>query len=351
MFDGKFLCTLTALIVAVVAICNFNPGKSEPVVENWWSTAGFGPPRTNVLAKGPKGRVSVLQDTYNPTIWNNSTGLATNMASAPGIAGPSLGSRENFGGARGAEFFQTPGTFQSNLSPRFANTQFGSNIRYNAPAFKNMGVPKSPLGYANMAKENYTPGQSSESYGCGCGGAGCFAADCAGPARSQSPKSCGAGKAPPLMASGYANGDFNPQLEKAIDAMPANGGTTNTLPIGTMSAVTNMGEELGNVVMYDRLTYANRNSRLYSQGCMIRGDLAISPGPPGWFRPSVDPAIDLNPGAMNVLGGVHNETAGNLAALINKTTGWNTIGGVAMTNQELASVGSSGNDINYTSFP
>jgi hypothetical protein len=352
MFDGKFLCTLTALIVAVVAICNFNPGKSEPVVENWWNTTSLGgAPRTQVLAKNPNGRVSVLQDTYNPTIWNSSTGLATNMASAPGIAGPNLGHRENFGGAKGAEFFQTPGTFQSNLSPRFANTQFGSNIRYNAPAFKNMGVPKSPLGYANMAKENYTPEQSSEGYGCGCGGAGCFAADCAGPARSQSPKSCGAGSAPPQMASAYANGDFNQQLEEAIDEMPASSGFTNTLPIGTMNTVTNMGEELGNVVMYDRLTYANRNSRLYSQGDFIRGDLAITPAACDWFRPSVDPAIDLNPGAMNVLGGVRNETAGQLASLINKTTGWNTIGGVAMSNQELASLGSSGNDINYTAFP
>ena len=335
MFDGKFVCTLTALIVAVVAICNFNPHKSSPVVENWWGNPSWGPPRTEVLARN-KGNTSVLQATYNTKLWENSPGLAANRANAPGVAGP--------------EFFQTPGTFQSNLSPRFANTQFGSQIRYNAPAFKNMGVPKSPLGYANMAKENYTPG-SNEGYGCGCGGAGCFAADCAGPARSQSPRSCAAGSAPPLMKADYANGNFHQELNNTLQSNPAGDGFTNTLPIGNMSTVNNMGEQLDNVIVYDRMMFANRNSRLRSQGDWIRGDLPMVPCNTGWFQVSVDPAIDLNQGAMNVLGGVKNETAGSLAALVNDTTGWSTIGGINMSQQELMSVGASGNDINLTAFP
>ena len=334
MFDGRFICTLTALIIAVVAICNFNPSKGDHVVETLGMLPAF-VPRTEVLARH-NGRTSVLQDTYNTKLWENSPGLATGIANAPGIHRP--------------EFFQTPGNFQSNLSPRFANTQFGSQIRYNAPAFKNMGVPKSPLGYANMAKENYTPG-SNEGYGCGCGGAGCFAADCAGPARSQSPRSCAAGSAPPNMKADYLNGDARQVLSETIDSHPASDGFTDTLPIGNMSTVNNMGEQLDNVIVYDRMTFANRNSNLRGQGCWFRGDLAIVPCNTDWFQVSVDPSIDLNQGAMNVMGGVKNETAGALANIINTTTGLSTIGGVNMSQQELASVGASGNDLNVVAFP
>ena len=329
MFDGKFLCTLTALIVAVIAICNFNPSKGDSVVETMWMNPSM-TVRPNVIARKSNGQTSVLQDTYNSKLWNNSQGLATGIANAPGIHGP--------------EFFQIPGQFQASISPRFANTQFGSQIRYNAPALKNMGVPRNPLGYANMAKENYTPGK--ENYGCG-GGAGCFAANCAGSAKSQSPGF----KAPPLMKPDYLNGDAAKVIQQAIDTSPANDGFTNALPIGTMNTVNNMGEQLDNVIVYDRMMFANRNSTLRSQGDWIRGDLPIAPCNTGWFQVSVDPAIDLNQGAMNVLGGVKNETAGALANLINTTTGLSTIGGINMNRQELASVSASGNDINLTAFP
>lgn len=336
MFDSKFICTLTALIIAVIAICNFNPSKGEPVVE----TLGMLPsmvPRPEVLAHH-NGRTTVLQDTFNHKIWNNSPGLAAGLSNAPGISR--------------SEFFQTPGTFQSNLSPRFANTQFGSQIRYNAPAFKNMGVPKSPLGYANMAKENYSP--TKEDYGCGsCGnnGAGCFAAQCAGDAKSKSIKSCGAGSAPPNMKADYLNGNAREVLTETIDKFPASDGFTNTLPIGTMSTVNNMGEQLDNVIVYNRMMFANRNSTLRSQGDWIRGDLPIVPCNTGWFQVSVNPSIDLNQGAMNVLGGINNDTASSLANLINTTTGTSTIGGINMTPEQLSSIGASGNDINVTAFP
>lgn len=323
MFDGKFLCTLTALIVAVVAICNFNPGKNnDPIVENLGMLPSFGPPRTEIIARS-NGQNTLLENTFNPTIWNNSTGLASNISQAPGVSSQ--------------EFFQTPGNFQSNLSPRFANTQFGSQIRYNAPAFKNMGVPKNPLGYANMAKENYTVnGCRASAPTCGSG---------------KSSQSCRAGGGPPMIEANYANGDYHAVVNKTIENHKSSEGFTDTLPIGNMSTVNNMGEQLDNVIVYNRMMFANRNSRIRSQGDWIRGDLPIVPSNTGWFQVSVDPAIDLNQGAMNVLGGIKNETAGSLAALINNTTGWSTIGGVNMSQQELASVGASGNDVNLTAFP
>ena len=48
---------------------------------------------------------------------------------------------------------------------------------------------------------------------------------------------------------------------------------------------------------------------------------------------------------MNVLAGVHNETAGAMSALINDYTGETTISGINMTQEELTSVGAMGNDI------
>jgi len=365
MFDGKFICTLTALIVAVIAICNYNPHKNTSVIEG----LGMLPSmtiRSSAIGQNSKGQISALQQ--NTKLLADLTGSggmgsrnslsgAVMSGQAPGLVSrnghglnPSLGSPEFYRGpSSSTEFFQTPGTFQSNLSPRFANTQFGSNIRYNAPALRNMGVPRTPLGYANMAKENYSP--TKESYGCG-GGAGCFAAECAGSSRSQSPKSCAAGNAPPHMASDYTNGDYHKVANKAISGSPVNDGFTNTLPVGNMNSLNNMGEDMGQVVVYDRLMFANRNSRTRGQGDPIRGDLPIVPCATGWFQVTANPNLDLQQGAMAVMGGIcSGSTSGNVAALINNTTGISTIGGVKMSTQELASLGASGGDLGITAFP
>jgi hypothetical protein len=359
MFDGKFICTLTALIVAVIAICNYNPHKNTSVIEGLGMLPSF-TVRANALVKNSKGRVSALQRgtqaladaTSGVPMGSGGLSGAVMSGNIPGVDGnATLSSPEFYSGPRSSEFFMVPPTFQSSIAPRFANTQFGSNINYNAPAYKYMGVPKSPLGYANMAKENYSP--TKESYGCGgCGDGSCFAADCDVSGRSKSPKSCEAGNAQPQMAADYANGDYHKVANKAIREHPVSDGFTNTLPIASMSSLNNMGEDLGNVIMYDRLIYSNRNSRTRGQGDPIRGDLAIVPCSTGWFQVSADPLNDLQQGAMAVMGGVNpNSSSGKVAALINNTTGISTIGGVNMSTQELASLGASGGDLMYTAFP
>ena len=57
----------------------------------------------------------------------------------------------------------------------------------------------------------------------------------------------------------------------------------------------------------------------------------------------------LNSGAMNVMGGLDNETSKSMAALLNTGTGNSTIGGINMTTQELTSVGAL-TDVNVTAF-
>ena len=331
MFDGKFLCTLAVLVATVIAICNFTPGRGSEVIEGLGMLPSMVPRVAKIARQRGSGNTQAIQNQHN-SMYTPRAGLAGMVSQAPGISST-------------PEFFQVPGTFQSNLSPRFANTNFGANIRYNAPAYKNMGVPKTPLGYANAARENYT-----ENYGCaGCNSPGCFSATCG--KGGASPKACGVTPSPPVMAAGYANGDFNHVTRKTSNSNPSNMGMTDTLPVGDMTTLNNMGEKIDNVIVYDRFMFANRNSTLRGQGDWIRGDLPIQPCNTGWFQVSVTPSIDLNQGAMNVLGGINNETNNALANMLNSETGTTTISGVNMTTQELASVGAMGNDINITAFP
>ena len=45
------------------------------------------------------------------------------------------------------DMYSVSGNFQSSLSPRFSNVNYGANIRYNLPSYENMGVPNDPISY------------------------------------------------------------------------------------------------------------------------------------------------------------------------------------------------------------
>ena len=87
-----------------------------------------------------------------------------------------------------------------------------------------------------------------------------------------------------------------------------------------MTTLNSLGQE-DQPIVYDRLMFANRNSKLRAHGDKFRGDLAIAPNNNGWFNVSVQPNIDLEQGAMNVMGGINNETTQQLADLIYTTSG------------------------------
>jgi len=314
MFDGKFICTLIALIIAVLAICNINTGRSK-TVENFWCTSGFS--TTPSLVAAVNGGEQSLRDPFAPSVRKNSHGLSASLSNAPGVAKPA--------------FYQPTPQFQSNLATRFANTQFGSQINRKVPDHKHMAAPESPLCHSEMAKEDYTS----------CEKPVCDGSDA---------HSCAAGDAPPHMNADCNNGDYPDVLEQVAEDHPANLGITNSLPIAQMDNLNSDGT-MDNKVVYSRLMVSNRNSRLRSQGCTLRGDLPIPPCKTGWFQVSANPTIDLNQGAMQVLAGTDNETSNSLAALINSTTGQTAIAGANLTPEQLTYIGSSGNDINVTLFP
>jgi len=304
MFDGKFIDTLIALVVAVMAICNFNTKKVS-------STEGFGmlPSRT----------------------WKKDVMVASSAQAA----------------AKG-DFYSVPGTYQAILNPRFGNTQYGSNIRYNMPSYENQAVPCEPLTFGNMAKENYqenfTSGATTENYGCGSCKGGCSAVSCR---KGGAPKSFHGGA--PQMQADYAAGNYNNVVDEVMHDVtyPA---ATSMLPVGDMTTVNALGETVQPIV-YERFIYANRNSRLRGLGDPIRGDLPIVPCSADWFRPSVHPNIDLQQGAMNVMGGIDNGTTQALADLISVTSGDQTIAGVNMASMKNISTGMAMADVNVTSFP
>jgi hypothetical protein len=153
----------------------------------------------------------------------------------------------------------------------------------------------------------------------------------------------------PLTAD-YASGNYNEMLNQAYKS--AGTEIVSELPVGDMTTVNADGVE-AQPVIFDRYMFANRNSRLRSQGDPFRGDLPIIPAATGWFRPSVIPNVDLQLGAMNVMGGVNNETANNLARMVNAASGgeMTAIGGVNMTNQLQGSLSAAQNDISFTAFP
>lgn len=227
------------------------------------------------------------------------------------------------------DFVSVP-NFQASLSPRFANVDVGANIRYNPPSEKHMAAPPGPLGFAQQGGD------------CGCGKQGVkegFCSDCGGcAAKDSSSLFLGAPVTPP----NYAQGDYNQVVDSVYDSKNNVGLSDANVPIGDMTVVDSLGQT-SQPIIYDRYMFANRNSRLRSQGDMIRGDLSITPCNYGWFQPSVNPAIDLQQGAMNVMGGTFNQTAQNTAHLIHHDSGrtQTTIGGVNLANEFVEQSGPS----------
>lgn len=287
MLDSKILITLAGLLASVYAV-NAIQNKKDDVKENFGMLPSFSLKVDRQVAPNRKaarhGNFTSIQNNYSSMLQPN-----------PRKA-----------------FYTVPGNFQSKISPRMFGGDYGANITYNLPSKENLAVPDSPLDFANaVSKENFAPAS------CGTGG---------------EPLDYHGGA--PLMQAGYAAGDYNEVLDKAYNGPNVTKFSHANLPVGDMTTMNSLGEE-DQPIVYDRYLFANRNSRLKSQGDFFRGDLPIVPINNGWFNPSVQPNVDLQQGAMNVMAGVNNETSQQLADLIYTTSGnyKTTIGGVNMQNE------------------
>lgn len=349
MSGTSFLITIMGIILAILAVCKADFGN--PVVENWWGGTQF----TTRAMPGAmiNGQAVALGGNY--------------------VAPDTMGS---------GKFVSVP-SFQSVLSPRFSNVQYGANIRYNMPDRQNMATPCDPLTFGSMAdsKENYSQrqappraqvrpaapvreGYTKEGYGCAnCGTGGC-AGGC--------PPSCGKGgyglghkvAGGYELPSSYAAGNY----WDVYNSLPTDGQNMGSeLPIGTMSTMDGSGN-VDQFIAFNRIMPANTksSSRLRAGGDPIRGDLAIVPCQSGWFSVYPDIARDVQEGAMNVLAGAGGggETYNNLMRLITTASGGaqTALGGVNLADslpQMQVNMGTSQatrlsaamGDVNVTAFP
>jgi hypothetical protein len=213
---------------------------------------------------------------------------------------------------------------QALMSPRFDNSGGTVNIRYNPPAVGNRAcdsnspyVTQTPEGNMGTARyEGYANANSNERENfaptCGAGGTGV-------------PMGGGINN----VGSSYANGNFNQVLTQAIQNSPAPV-MVDALPLTTMSSIGADGQQT-NPVVYNNFMFANKKSRLWAQQDMIRGSIPIAPDRNPTFQVSVQPHIDLNAGALAVIGGGDNSTARATANLIAASAGSTSIPAAGMS--------------------
>lgn len=262
MFDGKFITTLFALIIAAVAVCNFNTNKIKSY-ENF----GILPPRIPLKHREVKNH---LGNTVNFTT-NAFDNIPTVISSNP-------------------QFNQS----LPNRSPGIATLAPLQKVKLNEKFL----ATSSPLHHAGFVEKYCNSGGDSYT-------------------------------SPPPAVRSESEKNYDEVL-KQIQNDNDNDEITSTMPMRTMETISQNGESQDTIV-YDRYVFANRHNRNRAHGDHIRGDLPITPCQPGWFRPSVNPAVDLHQGAMFILGGQDNSTSQAMARLINDTSGESTVSGVAMS--------------------
>lgn len=186
--------------------------------------------------------------------------------------------------------FTVPGTYQSPIAPRFSNTGYGAYITYNLPEKKNLAVdPTNPMLLASMVEKPVINTKEKFKY--------------------------------PLDSSST---NYQKKYDSLTQAPVAEQEIISELPVQPMNNA--MGSEVPLVM--DRFIVANLKSKLYGSADFIRGDLPIPPVLPQsdvysttMFRPSVSPQIDLNSGAMAVMGGAYNENCRDVVQLQMQSAG------------------------------
>lgn len=259
------------------------------------------------------------------------------------------------------KMFSVSGNYQSSLSPRFSNVDgYGWKIRYRKPCQEVMGVPEHPLTYYKNTVDAFNPivenfdGVCPKRYDA----KGCNMPPLCDLSRLDVNDKCGGKKCP---QSATVSSMLPVTDMRTINAMTSVQTRENAQDI--QGAITECGapssvcEDNQQPIVYDRLIYANARSRLRGAGDPIRGDLPIVPVLPEsnpdsliMFRPSTVPSIDLQQGALTVMGGYDNTTQKQLNTLIQRgsdgTLG--TFAGTPINNNQINCASSS--DVVVSSF-
>ena len=260
------------------------------------------------------------------------------------------------------DFYQIP-NYQSMLSPRFSNVGYGANLSGRMPDYSMVGVPYDPL--MNTARSLSTSYDNMTTSQKPCQKIQMSRPDVEPYCDGWQSTNIVGGLNKPLIphafesGSGFADGNYQQALNLALDA-GASAWPTSTVEEPNRATIISDDGQISQPIVYDRYIYANKSSRQRGAGDPIRGDLPIVPVSGTWFIPSQanSPSINLQQGAMNVMGGVNNETSNALANLIWNASGGTetTIGGVdmantTMTHQVYGAAAAAQGDVIATSFP
>lgn len=350
MLDAKFVCTISALVAALVAVCSFNSNQKMEIAEGFGDMSrGFGPwggnglslqavkdPNVVVMKVGDK-TVTTHQDIQNGDFYST-VGVQPNLApraTAQGIhqalknadqqtviqqANGPMGSQMPQGSVKmhGNEVATATLAMDNMGKPDLTSPGLGSELAISSNTLNPQEI-KTELSGGNIAyDENYEQPANIENF--------------VVPGDKPSCTPCGRGPkymSDPLMESGYANGNYNEVIRSLLEPK-----TLTNIPIGTMKSINNDGEVVESLAL-NRLVYANTKSRTKMDGCLLRGDvvpqsnLASERG--GNFVPALAyrGSMGLTEGALVVMGGfnVGGSQVGNMAAAVNATRPTNAVAG------------------------
>ena len=310
MLNNKFFITIVCLLLTVFAFVNAN---NNPTKEGFLT--GFSMGKTF-------NRISTAQGSNSKSVMNQT---AASLSAAQARANLAQQAASTYGVRKG-DMYQVPPSFQSTLAPRMYAGSYGANINYDIPSMKNLAVPADPLTFANMSRENFQ---------------GCKAGVGRGNGSLDSTKTI---PPPGYTASNYAD------LQNALSGQTA----TSELPVGNMETVNAQGVA-EQVFTVNTLMFSPQKTRLRQNSDYIRGDLPIIPDQckTKWFNVAVNPSLDLNIGAMNIMAGrneasvLFNETV----TALNGGLSNDVYASVNMSSQkDTASLGNS-RGISVTAFP
>lgn len=215
-------------------------------------------------------------------------------------------------------FYTVPGNYQSMLTPVGGSgmTNYGAYIRYRPPSNQFTRGQNFPAQQQidPVITEKFQPAQNFNM---------------------------------PSVSSGSYNQEYNQLgVQKIVNQLPAAQSADSRI-------VNAIGEAGIQPVVFDRFIFANAKSRYARNGVdRIRGDIAIVPVADQWFRPSADPQIDLNSGALAAIAGVNNTSNKQLLALQNAATAGilDTGSGINYAVQKSSYMNNMG-DVRVSAFP
>lgn len=270
-----------------------------------------------------ENQLSLLSQSVNPNLkMTDSTSSGNNLSKSLDSVNQYSVTNENFESdtenRANVPVFTVPGTYQSDLSPRFNSAGLNSFVRYNLPPENEQAsYPNDPLTMNHPVQENFESPME-------------LANLVEKPEIREDYQSCASAN----------QKQYNDMNQKLIDQGSE---VVNKLPVQPMNSSASGQDKPDVYYNTDRYIFALQRSRLYSQSDFIRGDIPVIPCNPNnnpysnvWFRPSANPRVDLNAGALGIIGGMGNVPNQQTLELMARSAGGSqpTINGMNVTPME-----------------